>query len=72
MFADLRRIRALEMARTPPSHQETTNGYSLSLGGNSCMLAIRAPEPTPNPSKEGNCRCAPDVWLLSLEGLGVG
>ena len=35
-------------------------------------FAIWAPEPTPNPSQEGNCLRAFAVLLPSREGLGVG
>ena len=35
-------------------------------------FAICAPEPTPNPSQEGNCRRASSGLLPSSEGLGVG
>ena len=51
-----------------------TNSLSPSEGErlHERAFAICCPEPTPNPSQEGNCARAFTGLLPSLEGLGVG
>ena len=70
-------MKAQDQQQRGKNKPETWAGFSLSPSEGERVhgrktFAICAPEPTPNPSHEGNCRRASAGLLPAWEGLGVG